>query len=112
MLIIGDHKSDKKFKYEYYPKEKPNETKTYTTFNRRKLIRLENTNHKRINYSIWLMTLNKDRIEYLKRIGIADFNKLQTLSKISFNLLPYDIRSKLQTRLSNESNNKLRSRND
>lgn len=98
MLIIGDHtKYDKIFKHETYLNEKPNQNKTYTTYNKRKLLQTDPKRIMNLNYSIWLKTLNKDRINYLKQIGIKDFNKLIILSKLSFNILPYDIRSKLQT---------------
>ena len=103
MLIVGDHtKHNKNFKYENYLNEKPIIKKSYTTYNKRKLLQTDPKKILNLNYSIWLKSLNKDRINYLKEIGIKDFNKLQTLSKMSFNILPYDIRSKLQTKVINK----------
>ncbi len=93
MLIIGDHKqTDRKFKYENYPIEKTSKTKQS---NKRKLILNHNSN-KKIDYTIWLRSINQVRINYLKEIGIKDQKQLQTLIKLSFNILPYDIRSNLQ----------------
>ncbi len=93
MLIIGDHKqTDRKFKYENYPIEKTSKTKQS---NKRKLILNHNSN-KKIDYTIWLRSINQVRINYLNEIGIKDQKQLQTLIKLSFNILPYDIRSNLQ----------------
>lgn len=94
MLIIGDHKqTDRKFKYENYPIEK-NRSKIKQS-NKRKLI-LNHNSIKKIDYTIWLRSINQVRINYLKEIGIKDQKQLQTLIKLSFNILPYDIRSNLQ----------------
>jgi len=99
LLIIGDHtKHDKKFKYEYYEKEKSDFNKNRSN-NKRKLIRLHSTKYKQIDYTVWLRSLNRDRIDYLKKIGIKNQKQLQTLSKMAFNILPYDIRSSLQTKV-------------
>lgn len=95
MIVIGDHKqTDKKFRYTDYPKEKIQTIKTKST--KRKLIRLQPK--QRINYNIWFRTLPKNRIEYLKRIGITDLDKIKVLIYINYNLLPYDIRNALQTK--------------
>jgi len=94
MLIIGDHKqTDRKFKYENYPIEKNRSKIKQST--KRKLILNHNSN-KKIDYTIWLRSINQERINYLKEIGIKDQKQLQTLMKMSFNILPYDIRSNLQ----------------
>lgn len=99
MLIVGDHTThEKDFKYSTYDKsDNAKSKKHYTTYNKRNLLRVNSNKILNINYSIWLKSLNKTRIEYLKQIGIKDLNKLQSLSRLSFNILPYDIRSKLQT---------------
>jgi len=94
MLIIGDHKqTDRKFKYENYPIEKNRSKIKQST--KRKIILNHNSN-KKIDYTIWLRSINQERINYLKEIGINDQKQLQTLIKLSFNILPYDIRSNLQ----------------
>jgi len=94
MLIIGDHKqTDRKFKYENYPIEK--NTSKIKQSTKRKLI-LNQNSIKKIDYTIWLRSINQERINYLKEIGINDQKQLQTLMKLSFNILPYDIRSNLQ----------------
>lgn len=97
MIVIGDHKqTDRVYKYTEYQKEKPSKIiKSKST--KRKLIRLD-SNQKRINYDIWFKTLPKNRIEYLKRIGISDLKKIKILIHINYNLLPYDVRHALQTR--------------
>jgi len=98
MLIIGDHKqTDREYKYENYQEEKRSDfnKKGNSLFNKRKLT-INKPKLKQVDYSIWLKSLNKTRIEYLKQIGIKDQKQLQTLTKMSFNILPYDIRSNLQ----------------
>ena len=94
MLIIGDHKqTDRKYKYENYTEDKNRSKIKQST--KRKIILNHNSN-KKINYTIWLRSINQERINYLKEIGIKDQKQLQTLIKLSFNILPYDIRSNLQ----------------
>lgn len=97
MLIIGDHKqTDKKFKYENYPIEENKRPIIKST--KRKLSKLQ-TDYKQIDYTVWLRSLNADRIKYLKLIGINDKKQLQTLTKMFFHHLPYDVRTNLQTKL-------------
>ncbi len=100
MLTIGDHKqTDKKFKYENYPIEQNKRPIIKST--KRKLTRLtkHQTDFKQIDYTVWLKSLNKTRINYLMQIGIKDRYMLKSLIKMSFNHLPYDIRTNLQTKL-------------
>ena len=97
MLTIGDHKqTDKKYRYENYPIEQNKRPIIKST--KRKLTRIK-TDFKQIDYTIWLRSLNKNRIKYLMQIGIKDRYMLKSLIKLSFHHLPYDIRTNLQTKL-------------
>lgn len=99
MLTIGDHKqTDKKYRYENYPIEQNKRPIINST--KRNLTRIK-TDFKQIDYTIWLRSLNKTRINYLMQIGIKDRYVLKSLIKMSFHHLPYDIRSRLQTKLKN-----------
>jgi len=103
MLTIGDHKqTDKKYRYENYPIEENKRPIINST--KRNLTRIK-TDFKQIDYSIWLRSLNKNRIKYLMQIGIKDPYMLKSLIKMSFHHLPFDIRSRLQTKLKTTKQN-------
>jgi hypothetical protein len=101
MIIIGDHKqTDKKFKYEYYQKDKTKEdfNTEYKTNSNRKLVVIKHK-LKLINYNTWFKSLLNDRANLLKHIGIKDPHVLKSFSTMPFNILPNEVIRKLQTKV-------------